>query len=73
MDKRIIYQGKNLCVIIPSPPNDADPVESVGDLAKRVTPTGIKYKIIDVVDMPDSREFRNAWEADFSTSDGVGT
>ena len=72
MDKRIIYQGENLCVIIPSPPNEDEPAESIDDLAKRVTPTGIKYKIVAVDDLPDSREFRNAWEADFSTSDGVG-
>jgi hypothetical protein len=73
MEKRIIYQGKNLCVIIPSPPNEYEPEESIEDLAKRITPTGVKYKIINVSDFPSSREFRNAWEYDFSKdSDGVG-
>ena len=72
MDKRIIYQGENLCVIIPSPPNESEPAESIDDLAKRVTPTGAKYRIIGVDDLPSKREFRNAWEADFKTFDGVG-
>jgi len=73
MNKRIIYQGKNLCVIIPSPPNDHETQESIEDLAKRITPSGVKYKIIDASDLPEERDFRNAWEFNFSKdSDGVG-
>lgn len=45
---------------------------SLEKTAARAVPKGTKYRIIDSHDLPKSREFRNAWEADFSTFDGVG-
>ncbi len=46
---------------------------SVEETALQDVPTGVKYKIIDATDLPQDREFRNAWEYDFSTDfDGVG-
>ncbi len=45
----------------------------IEEIAKKDVPTGVKYKIIDDTDLPSSREFRNAWEFDFTTDfDGVG-
>ncbi len=42
-------------------------------LANRQVPTGVKYKIIEDTDLPSDRDFRNAWEYDFTTDfDGVG-
>jgi len=45
----------------------------VEETAKKDVPTGVKYKIIDASDLPKERDFRNAWEFDFTTDfDGVG-
>ena len=45
------------------------------EICAKDVPTGIKYKIIDDVDLPEDREFRNAWVApDLETDyDGVGS
>ena len=66
--KKIIYpNGVGIGIITPT--GDL----SVEETAKKDVPTGVKYKIIDDTDLPSSREFRNAWEFDFTTDfDGVG-
>ena len=70
MNKRIIYPndvGTGIAVIIPTGEL------SVEETALKDVPSGVKYKIIDVSDLPPNRDFRNAWEYDFSTDfDGVG-
>ena len=68
MNKRIIYSTEiGIAVIIPT--GDL----SVEETAKKDVPTGVKYKIINASDLPKDRDFRNAWEYDFSTDfDGVG-
>ena len=68
MNQRIIYPHKTgIAVIIPTGEL------SVQETAKKDVPTGVKYKIIDVSDLPEDRDFRNAWEYDFTDSfDGVG-
>ncbi len=46
---------------------------SVQETAKKDVPSGVKYKIIDDSNLPEDRDFRNAWEYDFTTDfDGVG-
>ena len=68
---RIIYQTKENQVAIVQASSEW--VGTIEELAKEVVPTGVKYKIIDVSDLPKNRDFRNAWEFDFSKdSDGVG-
>lgn len=66
--KRIVYpnQDGGISVIIPS---DNFSVEII---AIKDVPSGAPYKIIDTVDVPSDRTFRNAWEADFSNPDGYG-
>ena len=66
--KKIIFPNKTgIAVITPTG------VLSVEETAKKSVPTGVKYKIIDVSDLPQERDFRNAWEYDFTNSfDGVG-
>lgn len=68
MDQRIIYpQETGIAVIIPT--GDL----SVEETALKDVPSGVKYKIINASDLPQERDFRNAWEFDFSTDfDGVG-
>ena len=46
---------------------------SLEETALKDVPSGVKYKIIDATDLPQERDFRNAWEFDFSKDfDGVG-
>ena len=66
--KIIIYpEGSGISVIRPT--GDL----SVEETALKDVPSGVKYKVIDASDLPENRDFRNAWEFDFSSDfDGVG-
>lgn len=70
MSKRIIYPNEHdgIVVLIPSE-NCGLTVEQI---AVKDVPDGKPYKIIDAKDIPTERTFRAAWEADFTTFDGVG-
>jgi hypothetical protein len=71
--KRIIYknQDNTVSIIVPSP--NALQIMSIEDIAKKDVPTGLKYKIVDVFEVPSDREFRNAWTIDEAElTDGVG-
>ena len=46
---------------------------SIEDTALKDVPTGVKFKIMNVSDLPSDLTFRDAWEYDFTDSfDGVG-
>ena len=66
--KKIIYPNETgIAVITPSGEL------SVEETALKDVPSGVKYKIIEHTDLPSERDFRNAWEYDFTNSfDGVG-
>ena len=57
--KLIIYPNDNggVCILTPA--------ESV-ELAMKDIPSGKPYLIVDAADIPATREFRNAWTADFT-------
>lgn len=68
MNQRIIFPHETGISVI-TPTGEL----SLEETALKDVPTGIKYKIIDASDLPQERDFRNAWEFDFSTDfDGVG-
>ena len=66
--KKIIYpQETGIAVITPTGEL------SLEETALKDVPSGVKYKIIDASDLPQERDFRGAWEYDFTDSyDGVG-
>jgi len=66
--KKIIYPNETgIAVIIPTGEL------SLEETALKDVPSGVKYKIIDSTDLPQERDFRGAWEYDFTESyDGVG-
>ena len=66
--KKIIYPHEaGISVLTPT---GELPIE---ETALKDVPSGVKYKIIDASDLPSDRDFRNAWEFDFSENfDGVG-
>jgi hypothetical protein len=59
---RIIYKTDEggVVVIIPSDEYLAD--HTIEELAAKDVPDGKAYQIIDEVDVPSNRTFRNAWE-----------
>lgn len=57
-----------ISVLVPAP-NCGLTLEQI--CAKDV-PTGVPYLIIDSSELPADREFRDAWQADFSNPDGYG-
>ncbi len=50
-------------------PSDSD---QLGEIAAGIAPAGVPYRYVDDAFIPQDREFRNAWEADFSNPDGYG-
>ena len=71
--KRIIYKNPNNSVSIIVPSDNALKIMSIEDIAKKDVPTGYKYKIVDISEVPSDREFRNAWTIDDAELiDGVG-
>ena len=67
--KKIIYPTENGISIL-TPTGEL----SLEETALKDVPSGVKYKIIDASDLPQERDFRNAWEYDFDKNghDGVG-
>jgi hypothetical protein len=69
--KRIIYQNDDNSISILTPAPEC-PL-TVEEIAVKDVPTGKKYKIVDVNEIPTDRTFRNAWEIDEAElTDGVG-
>ena len=71
--QRIIYQTRDggVAVIIPS--QEALDIYGIQAIALKDVPEGVKFKIVDVSEIPTDRAFRNAWEVDMTTYDGVGS
>lgn len=60
MDQRIIYPTDDggVAVIVPAPGCGL----TIEQIALKDVPMGKPFKIIDAVDVPSDRTFRNAWE-----------
>jgi hypothetical protein len=73
MDKKIIYKQENGIIAIVTPSNSALQLMSIDDIAKKDVPTGLNYKIINTSDLPNKRNFIDAWTIDDAElTDGVG-
>jgi hypothetical protein len=71
--KRIIYKNPDNTVNIIVPTPEALQFMTIEQIAKKDVPTGLKYKIVNVSEVPSDREFRNAWTIDEAElTDGVG-
>ena len=67
--KKIVYpEYETIAVIHPSLSCGL----TVEQIAKKDTPTGLPYLIIEEEQLPEDRTFRYAWTADFSNPDGYG-
>ena len=72
MNQRIIYQTENGGVAILIPTHECLVDRTIEEIAAKDVPAGVPYKIIDAEDVPSDRTFRNAWEAQIDTPDGIG-
>jgi hypothetical protein len=71
--KRIIYKNPDNTVSIVIPTDETLQYMTIEQIAQKDVPTGLKYKIVDVSEVPSDREFRNAWTIDEAElTDGVG-
>jgi hypothetical protein len=71
--KRIIYKNPDNSVSIIVPSAEYLETHTIEELALKDVPTGYKYKIVDVSEVPSDREFRNAWTIDEAElTDGIG-
>ena len=71
--KRIIYKNPDNTVSIIVPAPEALQSMTIEQIAKKDVPTGYKYKIVDVSEIPSDRSLRNAWSIDEAElTDGVG-
>ena len=62
MNSRIIYPTDDGGVAIIVPSSEYLVEHTIEELAAKDVPAGKLYKIVDVVDIPTDRTFRNAWE-----------
>ncbi len=62
--KLIIYPNDNggICILTPAPECGL----SLQEIAAKDVPAGKPWKIVDDTDIPATREFRDAWTADFT-------
>jgi hypothetical protein len=70
MSKIIIHPNNDggICTVTPAPNCGI----SVEEIARKDTPAGLPYKIVNVSALPEDYTFFGAWEFDFSNPDGVG-
>lgn len=70
MSQVVIFPNDNgsIALITPAP---ACPI-SIEEVARKDTPAGKPYRILNITDVPEDHTFFNAFEADFSTPDGYG-
>lgn len=69
---KIIYHTETgIAIIHPTP--EALESMTISDIAKKDTPTGVPYWIVDDSEIPEDRTFRNAWTFETDKQpDGVG-
>ena len=71
-DKRIVYINEEGGISIITPADKE--TRTVAEIAAKDVPTGAKFKIIDVTDLPSNRNFRDAWtvsESDLTDGEGA--
>jgi hypothetical protein len=68
MKLAIFPNETTISVLVPAPNCSL----SFEQICAKDVPTGVPYLIIDSSEIPADREFRDAWQADFSNPDGYG-
>lgn len=63
----IIYPNELQTISIVCPTGELP----INEVIQKDVPSGVPYQVIDSLDLPNPRSFRNAWEANFSDYRGV--
>ena len=68
MSKIIIFPQEHDTVAVLYPTGELP----LSEVARKDVPAGVPYIIMDTENLPENRDFRDAWEADFDNPDGFG-
>jgi len=68
MKLAIFSNETTISVLVPAPNCEL----TLEQICAKDVPTGVPFLIIDSSELPADREFRDAWQADFSNPDGYG-
>lgn len=68
MKVAIFPNDTSISIMVPAPNCSL----SFEELCAKDIPIGVPYLVIDSSDLPEDREFRDAWTADFDNPDGYG-
>jgi hypothetical protein len=66
MKRIVFFNNDKLSIIVPNVNID------LNVLAKKHVPKGLRYKILNIDEIPSDRTFREAWEYNFENFDGYG-
>lgn len=70
---KILHNNIDGNLVITTPSDIAIGSMNIDDIAKKVVPDGLPYKIVEDNEIPDDRENRNFWNVDSSElTDGTG-
>ena len=70
---KILHNDTDGNLVITTPSEAAIGAMNIDDIAKKVVPEGLPYKIVEDNEIPTDRENRNFWAVDSSElNDGVG-
>ena len=70
MSQRIVYQKEDGGIAVITIASNCE--LELEEICAKDVPTGAPYLVIDSSELPADREFRDAWEADFTNPDGYG-
>lgn len=72
--QKIVFRNPDNSVGVITPTEEAVNAYGIHAIALKDVPAGAEFKIINTSDLPESRDFRNAWEWDTTVEpDGVGS
>jgi hypothetical protein len=72
MTQKIVYKTEEGLAVI-NPTESALAAYTIQQIAAKDVPSGLPYKIVEEVDIPSDRTFREAWTiADSELTDGTG-
>ncbi len=72
MYKLIVYEKEDGGIGILTPTFECFFAHSLDEIAAKDVPAGRPYIFVDPEDIPTDRTFRDAWEVQIDTPDGVG-
>lgn len=74
MEQVIVFKNEDNSICIIYPTAEVLGKYTMTEIAKKDVPAGLQYVIINKTDLPETRDFRSAWELPEDTKfDGTGS